>query len=123
MTAVDLQERGAEGESSRAPTHCAANERANALYAALHRLVGNARVVELRTKRDEAVPLIERERVRLRVGPEVQWIAQVGQELMDRDVATHGLAVGGAAALELVLGRRWTVAATYRELRAFFLAR
>ena len=64
------------------------------------------------------LPLIG-ERVRLRAGPEMQWIAQAGQELLDRDVRPHGLAVGGEAALEVVLGRRWTVAATYRELRAW----
>jgi hypothetical protein len=64
------------------------------------------------------LPLIG-ERVRVRAGPELQWVLQAGQELLDRHVASHGLGVGGTAALELVLGDRWTLAATYRELRAW----
>jgi hypothetical protein len=57
------------------------------------------------------------ERVRLRLGPEVQWIAHVGQELVHRGVAKSGFGAGGVAAVEVMLGRRWTVDASYRELR------
>jgi hypothetical protein len=59
------------------------------------------------------------DRVRLRVGPEAQWIVQIGQELVQRSVATGGWGVGGAAALEVVLSQRWILAATYRELRSW----
>lgn len=59
------------------------------------------------------------DRVRLRIGPEAQWIAQVGQELLDRGVSAGGLGAGGTATLELVVARHWTVAASYRELRTW----
>lgn len=57
------------------------------------------------------------DRVRLRLGPETHWIAQVGQELEHRGVAESGFGAGGAAAVEVMLSRRWIVDASYRELR------
>jgi hypothetical protein len=57
--------------------------------------------------------------VRLRVGPEVQWIVHVGQDLEDRGMAARGLGLGGEAAIELALGRRWILGASYRELRVW----
>ena len=59
------------------------------------------------------------DRVRLRIGPEAQWIAQVGRELLDRGIRAGGLGAGGSATLELALARHWTVAASYRELRSW----
>lgn len=59
------------------------------------------------------------DRLRLRIGPEAQWIAQIGQELLDRDVSAGGLGAGGTATLELVVARHWTVAVSYRELRSW----
>lgn len=57
--------------------------------------------------------------IRLRVGPEVQWIVHVGQDLEDRGIAARGLGIGGEAAIELALGRRWILGATYREMRVW----
>lgn len=57
------------------------------------------------------------ERVGLCLGPEAQWILHTGAELRERGVATNGFGAGGQAAIELRLGPRWTVAASYRELR------
>jgi hypothetical protein len=57
--------------------------------------------------------------IRLSLGPEVQWIVHVGQDLRDRGMAASGLGAGGEAALELRLGRQFTIGATYRELRSF----
>ena len=63
-------------------------------------------------------PLVP-DRLRLRIGPEGQWVAHVGQELKDRGVDSSGFAVGGEAALELSLGEHWMVHAAYREMRSF----
>jgi hypothetical protein len=57
--------------------------------------------------------------IRLRVGPEIQWIVHVGQDLEDRGMAARGLGLGGEAAIELALGRRWILGATYREMRVW----
>lgn len=53
--------------------------------------------------------------LRLRVGPEGQWIAQVGGALKARGIDATGFAVGGEAALELSIGRHVAVHASYRE--------
>jgi hypothetical protein len=58
-------------------------------------------------------------RLRLVLGPEVQWIAYVGQDLIDRGVAETGFGIGGEAAIELKLGSRFRVGAAYREMRAW----
>jgi hypothetical protein len=57
--------------------------------------------------------------LRLSAGPEVQWIVVVGPDLVARGIASQGLGVGGAAALELELGAHWSVGASYRELRSW----
>jgi hypothetical protein len=57
--------------------------------------------------------------IRLRVGPEIQWIAHVGQDLVDRGMASRGLGVGGEAAIEVALGQRWAIGASYREMRSW----
>ncbi len=58
-------------------------------------------------------------RVRVRLGPEAQWIVQVGKELAHDGFATSGFAIGGAAALEVSLGKGWIVDATLSELHAW----
>jgi hypothetical protein len=60
------------------------------------------------------VPLVS-DALRLRAGPEGQWIAQVGDQLEQHGVASSGVGLGGAAALELLLGRHVVVSASYRE--------
>jgi hypothetical protein len=59
------------------------------------------------------------ELLRLRVGPQVQWIVHVGSDLRARGVAERGLGLGGEAALEFGLGGRWTLHAAYVELRSW----
>jgi hypothetical protein len=59
------------------------------------------------------------ERLRLRLGPEAQWIVQVGGELRERGMASSGLGAGGSAAIQLVIGGGWIVDATYRELHSW----
>ena len=59
------------------------------------------------------------EHVRLRVGPELLWVRQVGQELVDRAVSREGLGVGGWAALDVLLSQHWAVGVSYRELRSW----
>jgi hypothetical protein len=59
------------------------------------------------------------DRVRLRLGPEAQWIVQVGRELTHEGFANSGLGAGGTAALEVVLGKRWIIEAAYSELHAW----
>jgi hypothetical protein len=53
--------------------------------------------------------------LRIRVGPEAQWIVTAGEDLRERGVSSSGFGVGGEAALELSLGARVQVAAAYRE--------
>jgi len=57
--------------------------------------------------------------IRLRAGPEIQWITHVGQDLVDRGLASRGLGVGGEAAIEVALGQRWAIRASYREMRSW----
>jgi hypothetical protein len=57
--------------------------------------------------------------IRLRLGPEVQGILHVGQELVDRGMASRGLGLGGEAAFELALGSYWSLQMTYRETHAW----
>lgn len=57
--------------------------------------------------------------LRLRLGPEAQWIALVGDELPHRGIDSNGFGLGGAAVIELQLGERWLVDASYRELRVW----
>ena len=59
------------------------------------------------------------ERLRLRLGPEGQWIVQVGGELRHRGMAASGLGAGGSAAIQLVISRGWIVDVTYRELHSW----
>jgi hypothetical protein len=56
--------------------------------------------------------------VRLRIGPEAQWISAVGAELEQLGIASGGFGVGGAIALEVGLSAHWRVAVSYRELRS-----
>jgi hypothetical protein len=53
--------------------------------------------------------------LRLRAGPEAQWIVQVGDELKERGMDAMGVALGGEAALDLAIGHHLTVHASYRE--------
>jgi hypothetical protein len=53
--------------------------------------------------------------LRLRVGPEGQWIVQVGRDLTERGMASSGVSLGGEAALELLLGHSIMIHAAYRE--------
>jgi hypothetical protein len=53
--------------------------------------------------------------LRLRAGPEGQWIVHVGGALKERGMDAMGVALGGEAALELSLGRHISVHASYRE--------
>ena len=57
--------------------------------------------------------------VRLRLGPELQWVAQVGRDLIAQGVADSGVGAGAGASLELALGQRWFVDVSYRELRVW----
>jgi hypothetical protein len=59
------------------------------------------------------------DRIRLRLGPEAQWIVEVGRELTYAGFATSGVGFGGTATLEILLSERWSVDATYNELRAW----
>lgn len=58
------------------------------------------------------------ERVRLRIGPEAQWIAAIGSELEHLGIASGGFGVGGTATLEARLNAHWSAALSYRELRS-----
>lgn len=55
--------------------------------------------------------------VRLRLESDGQLVMQMGDELLALGAETRGLGVGASAALDVSLGGRWTVAATFRELR------
>jgi len=55
----------------------------------------------------------------LRLGPEAQWIVLVGRELPHRGIGSEGVGIGGVASIELQLGDRWTLDASYRELRVW----
>jgi hypothetical protein len=57
--------------------------------------------------------------IRLRLGPEAQWIVQVGKELEHAGFATSGIGFGGVAALVIQLSERWIVDASYGELRVW----
>lgn len=57
------------------------------------------------------------ERVRLRLGPEGHYVVQIGDELLALGVDTSGWGAGVSAALEVSFAERWTLAASYRELR------
>lgn len=59
------------------------------------------------------------ERLHLRLGPEAQWIVQVGGELRERGMASSGLGAGGSAAIQLMIASGWIVDATYRELHSW----
>jgi hypothetical protein len=55
------------------------------------------------------------EALRLRAGPEAQWIVQVGGALKERGMDAMGLSLGGEAALELSFGRQIAAHVSYRE--------
>jgi hypothetical protein len=57
--------------------------------------------------------------IRLRVGPEVHWIVDVGRDLIDRGMAEQGVGLGGEAGIDILLGRRFMIQATYREMRSW----
>jgi hypothetical protein len=57
------------------------------------------------------------EGVRLTLGPEGQLTLQTGDELTARGVSARGLGAGASASLDIRLGERWWIAASYRELR------
>lgn len=58
-------------------------------------------------------------RLWLMIGPEIQWIVHVGQDLVDRGMTEQGLGIGGEAAIEVKLGRRFRLGASYREMRSW----
>jgi hypothetical protein len=57
--------------------------------------------------------------LRLRVGPEAQWIVGIDAALQDAGVAAQGGAVGGEARLQLELGPVFLIELAYRESHAF----
>ena len=57
--------------------------------------------------------------VRVRIGPEAQWIAQVGEELVARGVAKSGLGLGGVGAIAVALSPHWMIEAAYGEWRTW----
>jgi len=62
-------------------------------------------------------PLVES--VRLRLGPELQWIIAVDQALRDEGVSSMGGAVGGELSVQVRLGKIFSLDLCYRESHAF----
>jgi hypothetical protein len=60
--------------------------------------------------------------VRLRVGPELQWISFVNATLRDQGIDAGGMAIGLAGSLEADLGKTFRVALVYREIHSFLPA-
>jgi hypothetical protein len=59
------------------------------------------------------------EALRLRLGPEVQWIFAIDRAILDAGITAMGIAVGGEAVLQIPLGRRLALEFAYRESHAF----
>jgi hypothetical protein len=59
------------------------------------------------------------ELVRLRIGPELQWIVLVDGAMRGEGACCQGLAVGGQGVLEASVGPVFRVAFAYRESRTF----
>ena len=57
--------------------------------------------------------------VRVQLGPELQWLVAIDSTLRDEGVHGSGIAFGGQALVELLLGPTWRVAVVYRESRAY----
>jgi hypothetical protein len=57
--------------------------------------------------------------IRLRFGPELHGIVDVGQDLIERGMAGQGVGLGGEAAIDVALGRHFMLHATYREMRSW----
>jgi len=62
-------------------------------------------------------PLVES--VRLRLGPELQWIIAVDHALRDEGVTSMGGAVGGELSVQVRLGKIFSLDLCYRESHAF----
>lgn len=59
------------------------------------------------------------ERFALRAGPELQWIALVGDRLKDDGVSGSGFAIGAELAASVSLTSCWGLELTYRQAHAF----
>jgi hypothetical protein len=59
------------------------------------------------------------ELVRLRIGPEAQWIVLIDGAMRGEGACCQGLAVGGQGLLEASVGPIFRVAFAYRESHAF----
>jgi hypothetical protein len=59
------------------------------------------------------------ELVRLRIGPELQWIVLIDGAMRDQGACCQGVAAGGQGALEASIGPVFRVAFAYRETRSF----
>jgi hypothetical protein len=59
------------------------------------------------------------EALRVRLGPEVQWIFAIDRAILDAGITAMGIAVGGEAVLQIPLGRRLALEFAYRESHAF----
>lgn len=59
------------------------------------------------------------DRVRLRVGPEAQWIVLIDPELRRQGACCSGLALGGQGAIEASVGEVLRIAFAYRESHAW----
>jgi hypothetical protein len=57
--------------------------------------------------------------VRLRFGPEAQWIVLVDGSMREEGACCGGIAIGGQGALEASVGPVFRVAFAYRESHAF----
>jgi hypothetical protein len=62
-------------------------------------------------------PIVER--VRLRFGPELQWIVAVDNALRDQGVSQMGAAAGGEGSLQVKLSTVFSLELCYRESHAF----
>jgi hypothetical protein len=59
------------------------------------------------------------EALRVRLGPEVQWIFAIDRAILDAGITAMGIAVGGEAVLQIPLGRNLALEFAYRESHAF----
>jgi hypothetical protein len=57
--------------------------------------------------------------LKLRIGPELQWIVAIDRSIRQDGVADQGTAIGGEAALQLQLGSWFGLDLCYRESHAF----
>jgi hypothetical protein len=59
------------------------------------------------------------ELVRMRIGPELQWIALVDGVMSEHGACCQGVAIGGQGALEASVGPHFRVAFAYREAHGY----